>query len=191
MDGNKGKPQGRFRYPLTSFVFIACLVFWLVSMPVQWHLASAREASERPDLWLNTFIRSLREYRERKAKWPDRLGDLEREGLWQLADGEEGGRDGRNLIYANYYYRYYLLPDDVVSVWAIPLGKYASEGRTHFVLLGRSKMRHWMGPALTSGDVKMVVSYPTDEQFGLLMMKEQDATKPVEGRRRSILSYFE
>lgn len=182
------KPKGRFSYPFTTFTFIGCLVLFLISVPVQRRSAAAREEAKKPDLYLNSVVRALREYRKNRGRWPEKLDVLESEGVWELQAGAEVGAGGRSLQMANYYYRYFVLDGDAVSVWAVPVGDYAYLGSTNFVVVGQKQMRMWKGGPLRHEDAKLVVPYPSDEQFALLMMKEQKLEQAPAKKGGGILS---
>ena|SRR2546421_4312871 len=180
---DKTKPTAGNRFGVTAVVFIAALLFFLVSFPYQWHAESAAAQRERPQLYANTVVKALREFRERRGGWPDKLRELSDARVWGTMDEVQLGEDGRNMVVSNYYYRYFPLPGDAVAVWAVPVGKYADLGSTHYLLAGRDCLRHWMGPPLKKEDAKLIVPYPTPAQFALLMMKEQVVEKQAEKKR--------
>lgn len=183
---DKTKPTAGSQYARTLIVFAVCAVFCGIAIVYRWRADAAEAARLRPDLAANSVVQALREYRKNQGGWPAKFQDLQAAGLWDAFDGAEVGEDGKYMVLSNYYYRYFPLPGDVVGVWCIPVGQYANKAGTHYLLVGRADLRHWMGPSLKREDAKLIVPYPTSEQFALLMLKEQKVEKPVE-RKKGLL----
>jgi hypothetical protein len=164
--GNKAKAK--------TIVLVVCLSFWIISIVFNFYITSAEEAKKKPDLGAKSFIKALREYRQRRGIWPQDLKGLNEAKIWSVT-GTVIGKDGHSIEAGNYYYRYYLLDGDAVSLWAVPLGEYSYLGATHYLLIGRTKMRHWMGPPLSSKEqVKWITPHPIPEQLERLGLKEQN-----------------
>lgn len=184
---DKTKPTSGSRFGITAVVFIASLIFFVASVPYKWSAESAEIERGKPQLYANSVIKALREFRERRGAWPDKLQDLSSAKVWNTIDDVQVGDDGRNMVVSNYYYRYFTLPGDAVGLWAVPVGKHVDLGSTHYLLVGRLDMRHWIGPPMKKEEARLIVSYPTPAQFALLLMKEQMVEKPQE-KKRSMFS---
>jgi len=182
---DKTKPSSGRRFGITAVVFIVSLIFFVPSVPYRWYAESAEFERDKPQLYANSVVKALREFRERRGSWPAKLQELSEAKVWSAMDDVEVGEDGRNMVVSNYYYRYFVLSGDAVGLWAVPLGKNVEMGSTHYMLVGRLDMRHWIGPPMKKEDAKLIVPYPTPAQFALLLLKEQRVAveRPVEKKR--------
>lgn len=173
------KPTGRTR--LTLVLFIIMLALWAVSCGHQAYAGFRQSEAERPRLAAASLIKALRQYRERRGNWPARLEELAQAGIWRYQEVTGFGVDGRSLARSNYYYLYAPVSPEVATLWAIPTGPQRAEGATHFVVVGRTTLRHWKGAPLELEEVRRIRSAPRGEELALLGLTEQQS--PVATRR--------
>jgi hypothetical protein len=180
MQGVMGKTRKRrlgISYLLLVVAVVTYLGVWGYSVLAADWKAKAGFPKIDPIL---TVIKGLRQYQKIHATFPPTFAEVETQ-VWKHARPPDFGANGHALVVKNYYYLYTFINPTRCTLWAIPVGPYAGEGSSYFLILTPTDREKYKGPPLDLKEAGTVTGAPTYEQLGILGMIKQE---PLPQRKR-------
>lgn len=194
MSGKESKPwsfglfggKGGSKSIVIFFVLLVVAVLINVAGAIKGELSDRRE---RPVLALKSALRDVREFIKTEKRIPGNYRELEVK-VWNKGKPDEPTRLNGNNIFVSGFYEYIYFSGEaqeigIVSIWAVPLGKYRDEYDTVLLIIKPDGETTWRGPALTQSQTDFVISKGFDmnfQQMASLNMKK-DADEPAAKKR--------
>jgi hypothetical protein len=173
------------RFAYVMFV-LSVMLFIASAAYSSWCYHNRREAN-LPVSGIETLVAALRDFHKRTGRFPKDFRELD-EKIWQGTKKEQISNDGKSLTasLSNYHYTLHTINpanrSDTkapvkAAIWAVPVGPRSNEAATQFWYVTPTEIEKWMGPALTSQNICVVKTIPTEQQLALLVMMKQATDK--------------
>lgn len=166
-------------------IVLAPLVLVLVVAAYIYSLWAAERAKARdlPFEAVNTMMRDILRYHEKKGGFPETFKSLE--GIVWEKKAREFSIENRAFTYRNYYYFYTRIDHHRFTLWAIPVGKSREEGPTWFLSVTPEVAGRWKGGALPLDQIDRIDANPSLKELGTLGLIEQPQVDLRSGQKAS------
>jgi hypothetical protein len=192
--------RGRLRF---TYINLACTLILLIAAALYSSWVRNREhEANLPLPALETVVVALRTYHQQTGHFPESFRELD-ERVWKGARRAQISEDGKSLDAPASHYYYTLHSVGLsrasavkgretikVALWAVPTGPRAQEAATHFWYVTPDRIERWMGPALTTENVSVVKTIPSEQQLALLVMTRQPWAVTSSPTSRGVFSFF-
>jgi len=176
--------QSRLRF--TYLILVLSLALLIIALIYSAWSGNREHEANMPVPALETVVVALRTFHQQTGRFPESFRELD-ERLWKGTRRAQISDDGKSLNApaSHYYYTLHTInpPRPEVAgnaresiraaIWAVPTGPRAGESATYFWYVTPDKIERWMGPALTSENIRVVNSIPSEGQLALLVMTKQ------------------
>jgi hypothetical protein len=173
---NNTKQPRRSKLWIPIIIFSVSFLILVAGVVFAAWSASSQHDSALPSNAMSALAQAIRTYHKQTGRFPKNFIELNKR-IWQGSRSNQISEDGKYLLAAKGHYSYTLhVVDEVTAgIWAVPVGPRKEEAATHFWYLTPDKVECWMGPALTSNNIGVVGSIPSEEQLRWLMMTRQQS----------------
>jgi len=171
--------NNKLRFSYISVV--ASLVLLGISLVYSSWRSHAEHEANLPICGIETVVVALRSFHKQTGRFPKDFRELD-ERIWKEAKREQISEDGKSLNAptSHYHYTLHTVNQTKAAIWAVPTGSRSNEAATYFWYITPTDIERWMGPALTSQNIRAIKSIPTEQQLALLVMNKQTANNVKE-----------